>query len=107
MGNLDYLKEIISRDYTTYSGKILEKYFNERLKAEKKYNIIGPYWDGKNQNEIDIVAINELDKIVLFAEVKRNKNNINLKVLEEKSSCLMNYFEGYKILYKGFSLDDI
>jgi hypothetical protein len=60
MGNLDYLKEIISRDYTTYSGKILEKYFTERLKAEKKYNIIGPYWDGKNQNEIDIVAINEL-----------------------------------------------
>lgn len=107
MGNLDYLKEIISRDYTTYSGKILEKYFTEKLKAEKKYNIIGPYWDGKNQNEIDIVAINELDKIVLFAEVKRNKNNINLKVLEEKSTCLMNHFEGYKILYKGFSLDDI
>jgi len=107
MGNLDYLKEIISRDYTTYSGKILEKYFTERLKAEKKYNIIGPYWDGKNQNEINIVAINELDKIVLFAEVKRNKNNINLKVLEEKSSCLMNHFEGYKIFYKGFSLDDI
>jgi hypothetical protein len=44
---------------------------------------------------------------VLFAEVKRNKNNINLKMLEEKSSCLMNHFEGYKILYKGFSLDDI
>lgn len=79
----------------------------EILKAEKKYNIIGPYWDGKNQNEIDIVAINELNKIVLFAEVKRNKNNINLKGLEEKSSCLMSHFKGYKILYKGFSLDDI
>jgi Holliday junction resolvase-like predicted endonuclease len=49
------------------------------LKAEKKYNIIGSYWDGKNQNEIDIVAINELEKIVLFADVKRNKNNINLR----------------------------
>src|SRR5690554_8189533 len=34
-GNLDYLKEIIQRDYTTYSGTILEKYFTERSEERR------------------------------------------------------------------------
>jgi hypothetical protein len=73
-----------------------------------------PFWYRKNYNTLifNIIKINlkkrgEVRKIVLFAEVKRNKNNINLKGLEEKSTCLMSHFEGYKILYRGFSLDDI
>ncbi|SER81310.1 ATP-binding protein [Flavobacterium frigoris] len=106
-GNLDYLKQIIDRDYTTYSGKILEKYFIEERKAEKKYNLIGTYWERNNQNEIDIVAVNDLAKTVLFAEVKRNKNNIDIGKLEEKSAQLLQQFKGYKVSYIGYSLDDV
>jgi len=65
-GNLDYLNEIIARDYNTYSGKILEKYFIEKLKMEKKYNTIGTYWERGNENEIDIVAVNDIEKVIFF-----------------------------------------
>jgi len=106
-GNLDYLKEVIQRDYTTYSGTILEKYFTEQLKAEKKYNNIGTYWERNNQNEIDIVAVNDLNKIVLFAEVKRNKNNISIEKLKEKSFTLTQQFKGYQLDYRGFSLENM
>lgn len=106
-GNLAYLNQIVDRDYSTYSGKFLEKYFIEKLKAEKKYNLIGTYWDRKNQNEIDIVAVNDLEKKVLFAEVKRNKNNWDLGKLEEKSAQLLHQFKGYKVTYIGYSLDDV
>ena len=47
-GNLEYLKEIIKRDYATYSGKILENYFIEKLMAIKQYNTIGTYWERNN-----------------------------------------------------------
>jgi len=107
IGNLDYIKEIVLRDYTTYSGKILEKYFVEKLKSEKKYNSIGTYWERNNQNEIDIVAINELEKKLLFGEVKRNPDKINIAILIEKSQNLASQFNGYQIQYKGFSMEDM
>jgi AAA+ ATPase superfamily predicted ATPase len=106
-GNLEYIKEILNRDYATYSGKILEKYFVEKMKLEKKYNRIGTYWERNNQNEIDIVAINELEKKIVFAEVKRNPNKINPNLLIEKSQNLASNFIGYEKKYLGFSLEDM
>lgn len=106
-GNLAYLKEIILRDYHTYSGKILERYFVDRLKSEKRYNLIGTYWERNNQNEIDIVAVNDTEKKVLFAEVKRNKNNISIEKLKIKSENLAMKYKGYKVDYAGYALDDM
>lgn len=107
IGNLEYIKEIIKRDYTTYSGKILEQYFTEKLINTKQYNKIGSYWERNNQNEIDIVAMNEVEKRVLFAEVKRNQDKINIEKLIEKSQSLLPQFKGYQIDYQGFSLNDM
>lgn len=106
-GNLEYLKEIIVRDYNIYSGKILERYFVDKLKSEKKYNLIGTYWERNNQNEIDIVAVNDAEKKVLFAEVKRNVMKISREVLKEKSVNLVQKFNGYKVEYIGYSLNDM
>jgi AAA+ ATPase superfamily predicted ATPase len=107
LGNINYLKEIIQRDYTVYSGLVLEKYFKEKISSEHKYNLIGTYWDKKNHNEIDIVAVNDLEKRVFFAEVKRQKDKINIHVLEEKSQHLLNQFPDYKFYYQGLSLEDM
>src|SRR5699024_4224792 len=89
IGNYVYIKEVIKRDYETYSGHILEKYFVEKLKLENKYNTIGSYWERGNLNEIDIVAINDLKKQALFVEVKRNKSNISIEKLKRKSELLI------------------
>lgn len=107
IGNLDYIKDIIQRDYAVYSGKILERYFIEKLSNTKDYNNIGTYWERNNQNEIDVVAINDLDKKVLFAEIKRNKEKINIEKLREKSQNLVSQFRNYQIDYQGFSLIDM
>ncbi|WP_187477633.1 ATP-binding protein [Amniculibacterium sp. G2-70] len=107
IGNLDYLKEIFLRDYPTFSGKILEKYFVEKLKSEKTYNLIGNYWEKNNQNEIDIVAVNDAKKTVLFVEVKRNPEKIAMEILKSKSEKLAQQFNNYKMEYKGYSLNDI
>jgi len=105
--NFDYIKQIVQRDYTTYSGKFLERLFVEKLIESKQYSQIGSYWERGNQNEIDIVAINEVDKKLLIAEVKRDKKRISLPVLKEKSKKIVEKFRGYDVEYRGFGLEDL
>ena len=105
--NYEYVKNIAHRDYATYSGRFLEKYFVEQLKLTYTYSDIGSYWERGKQNEIDIVAVNDEEKIILFAEVKRNPKKIDLKVLEIKAAKLMAKYKGYAFQFRGFSLDDV
>ena len=105
--NFDYVKTIIRDDFETYSGKILEKYFIEKLKGSKQFNIIGHYWERGNKNEIDIIAVNERKKIALIAEVKRNEQRISLNQLKTKSGVLAQRLSDYKIYYNGLSLNQL
>jgi len=105
--NYEYVKSIVKRDFSTYSGRFLEKYFIEKLKASADYSNIGTYWEKGNQNEIDIVAINDDKKTMLIAEVKLNAKKINLELLREKSSKLVDKQKKYSVEYTGYSLDDI
>ena len=105
--NFEFLKEIVKRDFNTFAGKFLEKYFKEKLQLTKKYSQIGSYWERGNKNEIDIIAVDELNKKLLIAEVKLNKEKINLKLLEQKAQNLLPKFKGYKVEFKAFGLEDM
>jgi len=105
--NYEYIKSLVKRDYNTYSGRFLEKYFIEKLKASGEYSAIGTYWEKGNQNEIDIVAINEDEKKMLIAEVKRNPEKIDMSLLEEKAQKLIQKHSKYKVEFKGYSIENI
>ena len=75
--------------------------------ATKQYNTIGTYREQNNQNEIDIVAINDVEKKVLFAEVKRNPDKLNLNNLIEKLQNLVPHFKEYQIKCQGFSIQNM
>ncbi len=105
--NFDYVRTIVERDYPTFSGIILEKYFVEKMILSQQYSNIGTYWEKANQNEIDIVAINEMEKKAVFVEVKRKTENINLNLLKKKSLKLVQSLNGYELIYHGLSLNDM
>ncbi|MGA1862115.1 ATP-binding protein [Deferribacter thermophilus] len=105
--NFHYLKKYTIKYLDQFLGKKLEKYFKEKLALTNQYSMIGSYWDKKGENEIDIVAVNEMGKRALIAEVKLNKNKINLQKLKEKSKDILKFLKGYDIEYKGFSLEDV
>ncbi|SEF78807.1 ATP-binding protein [Algoriphagus boritolerans] len=107
IGNFQYVEKLVRRDYSTFSGKMLERYFIEKLKLSMQFSEIGTFWDKKNQNEIDIVAINEIEKRVVFAEIKLNKAKINLLELKEKSNALDSFLLGYTKEYLALSLQDM
>jgi hypothetical protein len=107
IGNFEYLRSIVERDYPTYSRKILERYFTEKFATQNQYSAIGTYWEKGNQNEIDIVAVNDFEKTVLVVEVKRKKENISIPLLQEKGKSVKSQLEGYIFEYQGFSMDDM
>ena len=82
----ELLLEILHRDYDTYSGIVLEDYFKDMLLETSNYTQIGSWWDRKGENEIDIIAANELTKTVTFFEVKRQESEFRQSLLEEKSN---------------------
>jgi len=107
IGNIEYIKNIVERDYNVYSGRILEKYFSEKMMQEGIYSNIGTYWEKGNKNEIDIVAVNDYEKRLVIAEVKRNKAKIKMNILQEKASSLIKNFNKYSIEYIPLSLDEM
>lgn len=105
--NFSYIKKIIQRDFATYSGPVLEKFFHKLLAETEQFNQIGSYWEKNNQNEIDIVAINDLEKKLLIAEVKLNKSRINLNILKGKAKNLLQDYSGYDVSFRALSLEDV
>ena len=107
IGNVDYVKEVVERDYETYSGFVLEKYFRTLLIESNQFSEIGNYWNKKREDEVDIIAVNDYEKIINFYEIKRQKKRISLTVLEDKSEEIVKKYKDYKVEYKGVSLEDM
>ena len=109
-GGNDKLKTIVERDFATVSGKSLESYFNEALKDSGQYTRLGYWHDRKGENEIDIIAEDEVDRKIEFIEVKRQVKNFDKELLKEKSEAFMKSvgpFKGYEIVYRGLSIEDM
>ena len=104
---LDLLREYIERNYDQYSGLILEKYFREKIAETERITEVGGYWDKKGANEIDLIALNSLDKTAIIAEVKRNPNKLNIPVLEQKVATIAKELTKYRIELRGLSLKDM
>lgn len=109
MENFDFIQRIVDRDFETYSGKQLEQLFIAILAESKQFNQIGSYWNNKGEDEIDIVAIDDLNKKIVIAEVKRQSKRYDEPKLIMKSKSLLQklHTNGYDISYHGFSLDNL
>lgn len=104
------LKALMEKDYTTYSGRVLERYFRAVMIESEEFTRIASWWDRKGENEIDIIAADELEQRVTFYEVKRQAKDINIGILKDKAVQFFNTtgsFHKFSVDYKGLSLDDI
>lgn len=104
----DLLLEIVNKDYNEYSGHILEKYFRQKAAEEDRVTAVGQYWGRKGENEIDLIALNEIDKTAVVAEVKRNADKYDRKALQKKYDSIKSNFGKYRsVELKGLSMEDM
>jgi len=110
INQFDELRKIIERDYATFSGKILEKYFREKYIEQGGITKIGGYWDKSGENEIDLIVLNENEKTAQIIEIKRNEKNIRYNLLKEKAANMLvktGELKSYNIEYKGLSMENM
>lgn len=89
IGAYNQLRTLIRRDYATFSGKMLERYFFAKAAESGRYTILGRWWDRKGENEIDLIAANEIEKTAEFYEIKRQRRNINIALLDKKVKTML------------------
>ena len=87
MNQFEVLEKMIASDYTTYSGKVLEKYFKQQFVESHEYREIGSYWEakkGKGQCEIDLIALRLTKERAVAVEVKRQRKEFKPEAFAEK-----------------------
>ena len=60
-----------------------------------------------HRNGIDLVAVNDLRKEVVFADIKIEPSRINRKALKEKTTKLADEYKGYKKEWLGLHTENI
>ena len=107
MGKSDLLKEFIYKGYDQFSGIMLERYFRQLYSEKERVTEVGHWWDKNSENEIDVIAVEKLDKCVTVGEVKRNEKKISMQTLEDKFANIRAHFRGYDIQFVSLSLADM
>ena len=103
------LQSIIKKDYPTYSGIMLERYFKQQFAESFQYRAIGSWWELKGyQNEIDIVGLKLEKNQAVVAEVKRQKKNFKPELLVAKTEHLkQKLLPKYRIEMRCLALEDM
>ena len=103
----DLLLEIVERGYEQYSGLVLEQYFRQKWMEEERVTSVGSYWDRKGLNEIDMIALNDIDKTAIVAEIKRQSKKINLSALADKVSTISKKMAKYKVRQISLTMENM
>ena len=104
----ELLLELIEKEYADYTGHVLEQYFRQKYAEEERVTQVGYYWDRKGYSEIDLIALNEIDRTAVVAEIKRNPDKYNRQSLQEKYDSIRSEFGKYKeVSLIGLSMLDM
>lgn len=107
---LNQLDIIIRRDYDSFSGFVLERYFERKLRESGRYTRIGRYWDRKGENEIDLIAVNEIEGFAEVYEIKKQGKRYDEDVLASKVEHLLQNckeLKGMRITMGVLTLEDM
>ena len=103
----ELLLEIVEKGYEQYSGFVLEQYFRQKWMEEERVTFVGNYWDHKGNNEIDLIALNDIDKTATIAEIKRQRKKFSHAELSRKVSTLHKELSKYTVNEIGLSMEDM
>ncbi len=106
IGRYDFIHTVIKRDIASYSGRVLERFFFDLMVSSKRYNHMGAYWEREGKNEIDIVAVDDLNHKLVLAEIKRDKRRHAMARLMQRAGKLLQAYPDYEVEYLTLSLED-
>lgn len=110
IGAYNQMRTLIRRDYATFSGKMLERYFFAKAAESGRYTNLGQWWDRKGENEIYLIAANEIEKTAEIYEIKRQRRNINIADLDNKVKTMLPQIpplKGCSVEIRGLDMENM
>ena len=108
IGNTEYILKKMLADYETYSGKELELYMRQKYAETGLYNLVTNYWERDGHNEIDLLAVNDVERHLVIGEIKRQAQRLDMTLLREKAEKIASkQRRRYSIEFVGLSMDDM
>lgn len=108
IGNTEYVLKKMLTDYETYSGKELELYMRQKFAETGLYNLVTNYWERDGRNEIDLIAVNDVERHLVIGEIKRQAQRLDMTLLREKAEKIASkQRRRYSIEFVGLSMDDM
>lgn len=107
IGNLDFVMKQFEDDYDNFSAILLKKYFRQKYREEMPECIVSNYWEKGNQNEIDLLAADEVSHTIVFADCHRHKSAINHENLPIKARAITEKQSQWTFVFLALSLDDM
>lgn len=92
----DRMREIAERDFDTFCGYALERYFHWKFVEDSDYTVMGGWWNRKGEDEIDLVCSDDAAGRLDFYEVKRNAGRIDLGALQRKAGVFLAAHPGFR-----------
>jgi AAA+ ATPase superfamily predicted ATPase len=102
-GTIDYVLKKIKKDFSAVVADNYEAVCQEIVKSHEdelfSLDRIGRWWD-KNE-EIDLIAVNDEEKKILFGEAKWSKKALGIDIYDDlkRKSCLVDWNKGERSEY--------
>lgn len=111
-GNWAALQALCLEALDQFTGRTLEDWFQAIYGGDPGWTLTGCWWDRRGENEIDLIAINELTNRMQICEIKRNPKKLDMSVLAMKAAALQQNCGSAVAKYgppelKGLSLADM
>ena len=90
----------------TFLGRALEDWFRQRFVELSGWTPVGAWWDRRGENEVDLIAIDQVQQRILFAEVKNNAEKLDEGKLRRKAEAFFEVHGEYRAwqhLFKGLT----
>ncbi len=80
----------------TYLGRSLEDWYRQRFLELSGLSPVGAWWDRRGENEIDLIALDENRKRIVFAEIKSQTSKLDEVKLRRKSEAFFDVHRDYR-----------
>ena len=95
------LKKMPRRGLPQFLGRTHELWYRASFLESGQWTGVSAWWDDKGQNEIDLVAVNELEGKLFFGEAKLNPAKYNALELERRKELFLQKHRKYANFFRA------
>lgn len=96
--------------FPAWSERILKRFYRRHFESLDCFTEVGPWWDRKALYEIDLIAVDERTRTIVFCDIRRDETKAELAALRGKAEEFLRLnpkYASYRAVYRKLSLAEL